>query len=428
MSQNTYENMILTDAQQTALKLMKQGYNVFLTGPAGTGKSTVISIFKSQYMNKIAITSTTGVSALLIKGTTIHSFAGIGTGEESVQTLLQKIKRMPFLVKRWKNIDCLIIDEVSMMKPELLEKLDTIAKTLRSTLLPFGGIQLILTGDFAQLPPVYLDNKPKFCFESIIWPVLVEKTVHLTEIIRQTDKQFRECLLEIRLGDVSQESIDIIKTRLLEDGFRSVPVKNGIIPTRLFSRRRDVQLINNKCVAKLKDKGNKVQNYIATVKGVNEAVKDKINKSCPAPTELELVVGAQVMLVFNVNVGEGLVNGSRGVVVALDELGPTVRFLDGRELLIGSITWEFMENDKVVATKSQIPFIVAYACTIHKTQGATLDYAVIDAGPTVFQCGQIYTALSRVRSLDGLFLLKFDPEKIACNPKVKEFYQKINVP
>jgi len=420
-------NLILTDAQQTALTWMKRGYNTFLTGPAGTGKSTVISLFQLQYPGKIAITSTTGVSALLIRGSTIHSFAGIGLGEESVQTLIRKIKLKPFFVRRWKQVDCIVIDEISMMKPELLEKLNIIAQIFRNNPAPFGGIQLILTGDFAQLPPVYIDEDEanrKFCFESPIWPKLIEKTVHLIEIVRQSDAVFRKCLLEIRLGNISKETINIIKSRLLENGIKSVEPRNGILPTRLFSRRNDVQSINNKCTAKLKAKGNKVQIYHAIVQGLNETVKEKINKSCPVPSELELVVGAQVMLVFNVDTAGGLVNGSRGVIIELDDMGPTVRFLNGREEQIGPTKWEFIENDKVVSFKSQIPFITAYACTIHKTQGATLDYAMVDAGPSVFEFGQIYTALSRVRTLEGLLLLKFDPDKIACHPKVFDFYTK----
>jgi len=431
---NTIE---LSKRQKIALDLLKKGYNVFLTGPGGTGKSTIIKIFKQwcEENNKnIALTSTTGVSALLINGTTTHNFAGIGLGEDSVDCLINKVLSNKFIVYRWNSTKVLVIDEISMMKPELLEKLNQIAQVVRNNANPFGGIQMVLTGDFAQLPPVYIDEKEKFCFESPIWSQIVEKTVHLNEIMRQQDKVFQKCLSEIRLGHVSSETIEILNSRVI--GNVQVQKINGILPTRLFARKRNVEEINQKNLERLKEAGNETKIFTATTKVINkrmneispafrEGLCNKLNKSCPAPNRLELVVGAQVMLNFNYCIESKLVNGSRGVIVRFTEGIPVVRFITGGEIPVTPVTWILKENNTLSVEKTQIPLIVAYACTIHKVQGATLDLAIIDAGPSVFQFGQIYTALSRVRTLEGLYLLKFDKEKIRCHPKVEKFYEVI---
>ena len=428
------ESIKLNTKQLKALELLKDGYNVFLTGPGGTGKSTVIKIFKQWCENnyrRIAITSTTGVSALLINGTTIHSFAGIRTGEDPVDKLIEGIKARKFVNYRWRATKVLVIDEISMMKPELLEKLDSIGKAIRNNPNPFGGLQVVLTGDFAQLPPVYIDEEEKFCFQSPLWKTLVQKTVHLTEIMRQKDKIFQRCLSEIRLSNVSETTLEILQTRLVSTC--QIQKINGILPTRLFARKRNVEEINNKHLQRLRDDGAETVTFEAETKVINtkfqkipDSYKDglikKINRSCPAPDKLELVVGAQVMLNYNYCIEDGLVNGSRGVLSKIIGDVPVVRFLDGAEIPIAPVVWELREDDSLCVQKKQIPLIVAYACTIHKVQGATLDLAIIDAGPNIFQYGQIYTALSRVKSLDGLYLLKLDPERIRCHPKVLEFY------
>ncbi len=427
--------MELNKKQKVALDLLIKGYNVFLTGPGGTGKSTIIKIFKQwcdDNERKIALTSTTGVSALLINGTTTHTFAGIGIGEDSVERLIDKILANKFVAYRWKSTAVLVIDEVSMMKPELLEKLNQIGQVVRSDPRPFGGMQVVLTGDFAQLPPVYIDEPEKFCFESSVWTQLVEKTVHLKEIMRQKDKVFQECLSEIRLGCVSEKTKKILESRVI--GNVQVQKINGILPTRLFARKRNVEEINQKNVKRLKEAGHETKVYTATLKVTNkrmneisssykEGLYNKINKSCPAPNQLELVVGAQVMLNFNYCIESQLVNGSRGVIVSFSGGYPIVRFIGGGEVQIAPVKWILKENDTLSVEKEQVPLIVAYACTIHKVQGATLDLAIVDAGPSVFQFGQIYTALSRVKTLEGVYLLKLDTSKIKCHPKVEKFYE-----
>lgn len=428
--------MNLNSKQKVALDLLSKGYNVFLTGPGGTGKSTIIKIFKEQCdLNqiKIALTSTTGVSALLIGGTTTHTFAGIGIGEDTVDNLINRVMSNKFVVYRWQSTKILVIDEISMMKPELLEKLNQIGQVARNSAEPFGGMQIVLTGDFAQLPPVYIDEETKFCFESPIWSYIINKTVHLTEIMRQKDSVFQKCLSEIRLGEVTEETEKILNNRVI--GNVKIEKVDGILPTRLFSRKNNVEEINRKNLQRLKGDGNETKTFTAKWKIINTKLNDisesykaglyeKINKRCPAPNKLELVVNSQVMLNFNYSYESKLVNGSRGVIVKFASNGyPIVRFIGGGEVLIEPIKWTMKENNTLSVVKEQVPLIVAYACTIHKVQGATLDLAIVDAGPSVFQFGQIYTALSRVKTLEGLYLLHLDISKIKCHPKVMQFYE-----
>ena len=426
----------MNEEQTKAFNSLKRGKNIFLTGSGGTGKSYLIQKFeewcKKNY-KRIAITSTTGISALLINGMTIHSFAGIGLGERPVNELIERIKEKSFHVRRWNSIDILVIDEVSMMKPELFEKLDIIGRTIRNDhSRVFGGIQVVLVGDFAQLPPVYIDNIPEkqFCFESDIWDTVIEEIHYLTKIHRQNEEEFKKCLQEARLGKLSTESIKLLESRKIKKAKQAAV--NDIIPTRLFARKKNVDYINNKNLNKLKKAKQKCVKYESSTKCLGFKISDsqrniltdKINKSCPAIDELELVHGAQVMLLHNLDIEMGLVNGSRGIIDGFDDFNlPIVKFVNGKRLAIDYHTWKISENKgKVQVHKTQIPLMVAYALTIHKCQGSTLDYAVIRLD-NVFECGQSYVALSRVRTIEGLFIKgDINPDLISCNEKVLIFY------
>lgn len=414
-------NIKLNTKQNYAYNLMAQGKNIFLTGPGGVGKTALIKLFTKVYskVKKIAVTSTTGTSALLINGTTIHSYLGIGFGSESVEKIVDKIKSMPWLKKRWSSTDVLIIDEVSMMNPELFDKVEEIARIIRKNKFPFGGIQLILSGDFCQLPVV---GSTKFCFEADSWNFCVEETVYLTEIIRQGDKIFQDVLNNVRLGNITVKVKEVLKQR------KGINLTNdfGIMPTKLYSTNIDVDRINNNELDKLAEKDitfyeYEMDTHVNAKVGNRAGVIEKFKKSCNAPEILQLCVGAQVMLLKNLDLANGLANGSRGVVIGFSQDLPVVKFLNGEERIIDMEVWEVIENDKPILSAKQIPLKIAYAISIHKSQGCSLDFAEIDLS-NIFEYGQAYVALSRVKSLQGLSIIGIDYNNICAHPKALEFY------
>jgi ATP-dependent DNA helicase PIF1 len=364
-----------TKQQQKAYDLMVKGENVFITGPSGTGKSLIINTFQKYHSihKNIAITSTTGISALLIGGTTLHSFLGIGLGNGSVDELVKKIMRSKKAVQRWKNTDVLIIDEISMLSPELFDKLEEIARIIRRPNpmrildrdilkeYPFGGIQLVLSGDFLQLPVVGEGN---FCFESKSWNKCVPNVIQLDEIMRQTDPDFQEVLNDLRFGDVSERAKKLLTSRM------KVSLKNdvGIKPTRIYTTNFDVDSMNNKELDKLDDELYQYDmdiHFYKYVPNKSEAI-EKYKKNCIAPQSLQLCKGAQVMLLINLDLDMGLVNGSRGVVTSFFNDLPIVKFANGEELNIGYHSWEIEEEHKKFVRITQIPLKLAWAVTVHK--------------------------------------------------------------
>jgi hypothetical protein len=306
------ESLKLSEKQKDALNKIIKGYNVFLTGAGGVGKSLIVKLFYDAYKDSqnIGITSTTGISSILIGGTTLHSFLGIGLGKDSVESLYLKIKKKAYMYKRWRDLNTLIIDEISMLSPHLFDKLELLARKLRYNELPFGGIQLILTGDFLQLPCVETDE---FCFEAKSWDKCVKYSIYLTEIFRQQDILFQTCLNEVRIGKLSKKSIDILKSTINKDLFNSC----GILPTKIYSLNIDVDKENQKELNKLclKNKDLEFFEYeleVNLLKNNLKFVDEKIKKNCIVPQNLQLCIGAQVMLLYNINLEIGLANGSRG--------------------------------------------------------------------------------------------------------------------
>jgi ATP-dependent DNA helicase PIF1 len=433
----------LTTEQRLVFDELQKGRNVFLTGRGGTGKSYLITTIYNELPLvhtikkgcRIAITAMTGCAAVLLgrRAKTLHSWAGIGLGRGTAKELIVKIRKSPRAMKNWLCTDLLVIDELSMMPAELLEKLDEIGRIVRRNgAKPFGGIQLLLVGDFLQLPPVVRgDEDLRFAFETPLWSDLTDCAIELTISQRQKDEQFQRILGEIRIGELSQESADILEER------RGLPWQQlKIRPTLLFPRRAEVDMINE---SNLKVLAGNRQNFKAGI-----AFKDKIpigfdpqnpefirsleamDKEANYSTELVLAVGAQVMLISNLDVEKGLVNGSRGVIVELsgstDAGGaPLVEFRNGLIIPINRDSWEIEGWDGVMRT--QIPLRLAWAVTIHKCQGATLDCALVDIGRNVFEYGQAYVALSRVRDLEALYVHDFEPRAIRAHPRVIEFYQ-----
>ena len=419
----------LNEGQEAAYKAVIEGKSILLTGEAGTGKSEVIKHIRKKTRHtkhQIALTSTTGTSALLVGGATIHSYLGIGTGTGSWNSIASFIRSRPALKKRWIDLDILVIDEVSMLSPELFDKLDKIGRFLRQNpRKPWGGIKLILCGDFLQLPVVGSD---RFLFDAESWHETVDEIHILTENVRQaSDPLWSEMLSRVRLGNITEKDYEILIGRV------GVNVEsNGVKPTKLYSRNDQVDRENDRSIKLLNDQGRETHKYTMTHslktyhgKKFNEDAIRKFKEQCIAPDVLELCVGAQVMYLKN-NMDLGLSNGSRGVVTGFSGNGdPVVKFKNGVE--IGIVDEEFpvknAEDGFCELVLLQLPIKVAFAISIHKSQGVTLDCAEVDISEC-FCDGQAYVALSRVKTLGGMSLTRnFSKSNIRANKECLEFYE-----
>jgi ATP-dependent DNA helicase PIF1 len=372
--------------------------NVLITGAAGTGKSYEIDrIVRSlKHENKTyAVTASTGTAAILIRGRTIHSYLGIGLGTADVPKLVKKTKAAIKLKLRL--LEVLIIDEISMVDDILFEKISQFLQAIRGNDDPFGGVQLILVGDFAQIPPVTGD----YCFKSKEWErANIEIRTLKKNWRQQEDKVFQAILAEARQGKLSNESMNILKSRT------KLKKIKGIEPTILFAKNVDVDAINERMYRKLLRQGQKD----ADEGGLPfELFRKEYTQNVP----LDLCIGAQVVLTWNISFEEGLVNGSRGVVTSVsNDSGPMVKF-------IGKETSTLITFVKLA---DKIPLKLAYALTIHKSQGMTLDYMVVDLGSSIFEYGQAYTALSRAKNLESIVFIDICKESFKTHPDVKNIY------
>jgi ATP-dependent DNA helicase PIF1 len=421
--------MELNPGQTYALGLIEDGRNIFLTGQGGVGKSELIKHVKSLWEargKKIGITSLTGVSSLALRGMTIHSWAGIGLGDLSCAELLKKVRKKP-QKKNWMGTDLLVIDEISMMSPDLLLKLDFVGRAMRRCERAFGGIQLVFSGDFCQLPPVKTDV---YCFEGETWKACNLEVVQLTQNMRQSDPLFMKILSEVRMGILTPEGRALLESRL-----NAKVGKEGIIPTKLFSHRKAADEVNEAGLAAIpRSDTNKLQrftaiDYISAKHEVPEHIQkfyiENLNKACQARPVLDLLVGSQVILIYNLDVKQSLVNGSSGIVVRFEEMRPVVRFTTGLEVIIPMHDWDLVINEDTVVSRRQIPLILGYAITIHRSQGSSLDYVEIDLGDDIFASGQFYVALSRVRTLEGLSITSLSTKGLISDPKVRNFYAQL---
>jgi ATP-dependent DNA helicase PIF1 len=427
--------------QNTAFQEIIAGKNVFLTGAGGTGKSYFIHVLIEALLARNvrpALTAMTGCAAILLsrpelKAKTLHSWAGVGLGKEPVSDLVYKIRRNGRSTKNWLTTDILIIDEISMMTPDLLEKLDEIGKKIRRNPdKPFGGIQLLLVGDFYQLPPVITkaetaasQSKKIFAFQSSLWDAIIDTTVELRQIKRQADERFQDLLTAARFGRLEPRHEEMLRACIGRPW-----QKNQIKPTLLFSRRYEVDKINQANLAALKGERHSYTPGLLfngdKPAGLNEEDPDfkvavsKLDSEAAYDTELTLIVGSQVMLIKNMDTDSRLVNGSRGVVTGFAEGPkhfPIVKFLCGKIMTMEEQGWPIDGYEKF-AKRTQVPLRLAWAVTIHKSQGSTLDCALIDIGDSTFEYGQAYVALSRVRDLESLYIHEFDPKAVRAHPLV----------
>ncbi len=357
---------------------------------------------------------------------TLHSWAGIGLGKDTKEKLFAKVMCRSKNRKLWQKTDILIIDEVSMLGKSLFEKLDYIGRQIRQRdYLPFGGLQLIFSGDYLQLPPI----RDTFIFESSIWDEMFIQVVPFITPKRYNDPAYFDMLLRIRKGNQTQQDINTLHQCVLK--YDKLKQTNNttfqVMPTILHSRRIDVSTYNNK---KLKKLTTKQVIYKATDSFIK--LKSKVSKEYyqkllndSIPERISLKPGSQVMLKVNLDVSNGLVNGSRGVVTECDKESVVVKFRNGKDIRIAPHTWE-IKDDSMKSARTQIPLILAWSLTIHRIQGSTLDCAVCNLGQSIFEKGQAYVALSRVRNLDGLYLTNFYEKAIQVNKKALEFDNEIN--
>ncbi|MCR4279702.1 MAG: AAA family ATPase [Candidatus Zambryskibacteria bacterium] len=412
--------------QTDALKILKTGANVFLTGEPGSGKTHTVNSFvrwlREQGIEP-AITASTGIAATHIGGYTIHSWSGIGIKPRLTEYDLDHMGTNERLVKRVGNARTLIIDEVSMLSGDTLTMVDQACRALRNSEEPFGGLQVVLVGDFFQLPPVVSRTQSwgntedlfgtesgedkRFAFRSPSWDVSNFVVAYLSEQHRQEDKAFLEILGAIRRGEVSEDHHEILKTR-----FDAVEQKD--IP-RLFSHNADVDVLNSRELDKI---AINTREFHMESRGSDKLVA-QLKKGCLSPEKLELKVGARVMFTKN-NFEEGFVNGTLGKVVGFSEFtgNPEVRTESGKLIEVEPLEWAIEENNRVLASIKQIPLRLAWAITIHKSQGMSLDAAQMDLSQT-FEYGQGYVALSRVRTLSGLKLSGINQRALEVHPDIQ---------
>lgn len=450
----------LSPEQEYALQSFEQGNNLFITGPGGTGKTHLINVLVKNANKRnriIQICALTGCASILLgcNARTIHSWSGIRNGKGEIDKIIEDIQKNKKLSKNWRNIHILVIDEVSMMSKKIFELLDEIGKVVRyCRYKPFGGIQIIFTGDFYQLPPVGNSGEPgstEFCFESPLWynTFSLENHIELTTMFRQKDPIFQYLLLNVRKGKIEDEQISLLHKHVNRK--YNPEENNGCIPTKLFPTKARVDEYNQIMFDQLQETSYDYDFIIKTdcntfldsgralskediekcrkiTKTIQDREIDNLKSNTPCIERLSLKKGAIVMSTVNLDLDNGICNGSSGIIMDFQtRLGcppsPIVKFSNGIQKEIAIQYWQSEEYPRIAI--GQFPLCLAWAITIHKIQGATLSMAEMDIGKRIFEDGQTYVALSRVQGLNGLYLSDFHPKNIRANPKVTAFYENI---
>lgn len=396
--------------QEQALEILKTGANVFLTGEPGSGKTHTVNQY-ADYLREHgiapAITASTGIAATHLNGITIHSWAGIGIKEQLSKRDLEKIAKISYVKKRIEKAKVLIIDEISMLEAQTFTLVDLVCKQIFQNKEPFGGLQVVVVGDFFQLPPI--GKEAEFAFKSIAWEKANFAVCYLTEQYRQDDTDFLAILSAIRANIFNNEHLQIIETRVIK--FEKTPKDI----TRIFSHNVDVDRINSQ---ELEGLPGKPEVFYMSSRGQRNFV-ESLKKGCLSPEALELKKDACVMFTKN-NIKEGFVNGTIGRVVGFSEENnyPIVEIKTKEQIEVFPMEWTIEDGGSIKARIVQIPLRLAWAITIHKSQGMSLEGAVIDLQRT-FEFGQGYVALSRVRRLSGLYLLGHNQKAFLTHPEMQ---------
>jgi len=413
--------ILLNNDQLKALEQFKKNNNIFITGPAGTGKSVIIrEIIKYCKENNFnyGVTATTGNAALLIGGRTIHSYLGIGLGNKSAKELYTYNRyNLSHTIKKLKILDVLIIDEISMLNLELFELISEYLCLIKSNKKPFGGIKIGISGDFCQLEPV----TGEYCFLSKIWNELNFEIIFLNKMVRQeNDKVFQKILRELRYGLCTDKTLEILKQ------CKNLNIDKDIIPSILYSKNIDVERINKIEFNKLLTQNKKSMIYeliLPTLKKNHEKIKNWI-KSLDIPHTLELCVDAQIIITANIDQDKSIVNGTRGIIIDLLSDKVIIKTIDGFINHISYIKRNYAEDDDLYF--NYIPIKLAYALSIHKSQGTTLDAVEINIGKDIFASGQAYTAISRGKNLNNIIIKDICKESFILKDSVLNFYSKID--
>ncbi len=413
--------------QDEALNILKTGANVFLTGEPGAGKTHTVNAYVDYLRSREvepAITASTGIAATHIGGMTIHSWSGIGIKNKLDKYDLDKIASSEYISKRVRKNKVLIIDEISMLAPGTLDMVDLVCREIKQNGEAFGGMQIVLVGDFFQLPPVVrrddsiqkqnslLSSVAKsagnFAYESGTWERARPVICYLSEQHRQDDADFLDVLSGIRSNDVSSKHIEHIHTRQID--LDDMPENT----TKLFSHNVDVDRVNTAELSKLDTESR----FFEMVGTGSDKLVETLKKGCLSPDKLELKVGAVVMCTKN-NPKERFANGTLGMVIDFEDFSgqPIIKTRNGRSITINPMDWAVEENGKIRAQISQVPLRLAWAITVHKSQGMSMDAAIMDLSQ-VFEYGQGYVALSRVRRLSGLYLLGLNEQALKVHPEI----------
>lgn len=401
--------------QDEAFEILKTGRNVFVTGPAGSGKTHLINRYIAYLREndiEMGITASTGIAATHMGGVTIHSWAGIGIQAHLSPYDLEAMLEKAYLHKRFEKVKVLIIDEVSMLHHFRLDLVNKVLKTMKQGDKPFGGIQVVLCGDFFQLPPVSRSNEPaaQFIYTSDSWEEGAFTICYLSEQFRQQDDAAISILNEIRSGEVSPENKAHLHAR------HNTRSPKFTTCTKLFTHNVDVDSLNDSELERIE--GGGIVTYLMESKG-REAIAESLKKSCLAPETLRLKPGARVMCVKN-NFEAGYVNGTLGVVVSCHESkDPVIKTAAGKHITVSRASWKVEEDGKVKAEIIQYPLRLAWAITIHKSQGMSLDAIEVDLSKS-FEPGMGYVALSRVRTLEGLTILGMNDMALKVHDEVRE--------
>ncbi len=413
---HSLETHSLSADQQKALNWLRSGENVFLTGGAGSGKSYLIREYRKEVDSQsLPILASTGVAAVLLGGRTFHSFFGLGILEGGPRLAFERASKNKKLLKRLKDAEGVIIDEISMISGMAFETAEMIARFARESELPWGGLRVIAVGDFAQLPPVSSSAQKDWCFRSPSWLKSGFQVASLHYNQRVQENHFLEVLNYIRKGQVPPMVRDFLNEKL-KDHDEDAP------GTRLFPRRLQAEAYNQKKLDEIQE--DEIQ--IPTIYFGTEKQREMLARSSPVPEILKIKLGCEVLFLQN-DPQKRWVNGTRGKVVDIETDKIKVRKTGGREVQVEKVQFSLLDAEgQIAASMVQFPLTLAYATTIHKSQGATLDEIWCDLG-ALWEPGQAYVALSRLRHSEGLHLLRWNPRSVLVDPAVERFYQSLSL-